>query len=344
MDIRYSKPSGDLSGESRGLAAENTRLLAEQTRTAAVLAGRPERAACLLCGAGLAGAPWFDHRGVGYCRCATCGHVQTRVQPPPGYPAAVGQTFAQIYPRLDPAAYDGRSRRIYAPKLEWILSCAPVLGTSRSDLLSRRWMELGCGAGYFLHALQHAGAEDVAGLDASEALVQAGNAMLARPAAHHSTADLAEAVAANPADIYAAWFVLEHADDPRPFWSALAAKPAGTLFCFSVPTFGFATLLEGALPGLYARNLDSILHCQLYTDRSIAHALAGAGYEVAAQWVFGQDSLDLRRLLAVDLGERCAPELLAELAPALDALTDPIQSAIDRAGLADARHIIAVKR
>ncbi len=344
MDIRYSKPSGDLSGESRGLADENARLLTDQTRTAAALAGRPERTACLLCGTGLVDAPWFGHRGVNYCRCGACGHVQTRVQPPPGYPAAVGQPFAQIYPRLDRDAYDGRSRRIYAPKLEWILSCAPALGASRAGLLARRWMELGCGAGYFLHALQQAGAEAVAGLDASEALIQAGNAMLARPAARHSAADLADAVADNPADIYAAWFVLEHADDPRPFWSALAAKPAGTLFCFSVPTFGFATLLEGALPGLYARNLDSVLHCQLYTDRSIAHALAGAGYDIAAQWVFGQDSLDLRRLLAVDLERRCAPELLAELSPMLDALTDPVQAAIDRAGLADARHVIAVKR
>jgi SAM-dependent methyltransferase len=344
MHTRYSKPAGDLAAESRGLAMENARLRDGQRRDAAALAGRPERAACLLCGAGLENAPWFDHRGVGYRQCAGCGHVQTRVQPPPGYPAAPGQPFAQIYPRLDPVAYDDRARRIYAPKRDWILDCAPLLGTDRAGLLRRSWLELGCGAGYFLHTLQQAGATDVAGLDASRPLVDSANAVLARPTARHSAAGLADAVAAHPADIYVAWFVLEHIDDPRPFWAAMAAKPTGTVFCFSVPTFGLATLLEGATPDVYARNLDSVLHCQLYTDRSIARALNGAGYDLTAQWVFGQDAMDLRRLLAVSLSDRCAPELLAELTPALNDLVDPLQAVVDRAGLADARHVIAVKR
>ena len=50
--------------------------------------------------------------------------------------------------------------------------------------------------------------------------------------------DIASAVSHSTAQIYAAFFVLEHLEEQKTLTNALKAKPEGTVFVFSVPTFG----------------------------------------------------------------------------------------------------------
>jgi hypothetical protein len=156
---------------------------------------------------------------------------------------------------------------------------------------------------------------------------------------HHFSGSLVEAVQAFTAEVYAAWFVLEHCFQTAALLDALRGKPRGTVFMFSVPTYGLATLLESAYDGHFARSLDSVLHMQLFTDRSIQHAMARAGYEIKAEWLFGQDADDLYRAL-VAKGEQGAPK--AAIARLGEALSE-IQGAVDRARLSDSRHVLAVR-
>jgi hypothetical protein len=118
---------------------------------------------------------------------------------------------------------------------------------------------------------------------------------------------------------------------------------AGTLFAFSVPVMGLATLLEAAVDGYFARNLDSVLHLQLFTDRSIRHALNLAGFEPRAEWIFGQDVDDVLRMLVAGLIDKYPPALLASETKRLAAASDDLQHALDRHRLADARHVLAIK-
>ncbi|PNQ95176.1 hypothetical protein C1S70_30275 (plasmid) [Azospirillum argentinense] len=344
--VLYSKPAGDVLSESETLLSDNWRLLEEQRRVSAHLSTGARRSSCLLCGADIAAAPWFDHRAVVYVRCGHCSHVQTRNRLPPGYPEAQapGLAFGDWYPSADRHAFDSRRDRIYQAKLDFVLTATDDLGIDRETLLGKRWLELGCGAGYFLDALSRAGVERLTGLDASAPLVNYANQMLSRPVSRHWSGSLPSALAAHEADVIVAWFVLEHVEEAQAFWRALGGCPPGTIFCFAVPTLGLSTLLETTVDHHYARNLDSMLHCQLYTEESISHALQVAGFDPVAHWVFGQDALDLRRMLSVPLMERASASFRAALAPALNAALDPLQNAIDRAHLADARHVIAVKR
>lgn len=338
----YSKPLADISAMTQAEIANNETNLAIQRAGAAMLADRPDRAACLLCDAPLTAAEGFMHRGVGYRLCSGCGHVQSRARPPDsGFPPT---TFETVYPPLDRAAAEARVERVYRPKLDWALAQADLLNTDRAGLLARRWFEIGCGAGYFLKALTDAGAGHIGGTDHEARLAARAVEFLGRPVAKASPASFAETVRANPADIYVAWFVLEHIEAAGAAWRALRDCPPGTLFLFSVPMLGLATLLEGAVDGVAARNLDNAVHVQLYSERSLAHAMAIAGLEPVAEWLFGQDIEDLLRVLAVRLADNpaaaAAPALgrmLGQLAQAADAL----QGAVDRARLCDARHILA---
>lgn len=344
MHTDYSKPSADVAPETMDWQIRDKETLNRQGAITRHLESCPLREKCLLCGGNLSGGDSIRHRGIAYVRCRVCSHVQCRNKPTPGYPASIrGQGFETIYPHLAPAAYRQRRDRIYTPKLDWALSRINKAHLTRETALSSRWLELGCGAGYFLSALQSQGATRITGLDSNQKLVDLANEACGREVARLAPGSLVTAVREADADIIAAFFVLEHVSDAQALWEALATRPVGTVFIFSVPVYGFATLLEGAFDGFSARNLDSVLHTQLYTDASIRYALDASGYQLAAEWIFGQDATDLCRVLASRITAQVGAEVAAEITAALAQLTDPMQAVIDRARLADARHLLAVK-
>ena len=294
----YSKASGDVAAETASLVADNEQMRSRQQSITPALHRRPRREKCLVCAHSLGEARGFVHRGISYARCATCGHVQCAVEPPEGYPYAQ-QDFADVYPPLDPIAYRDRTEQIYAPKLAWLLKAAKAAGLG--DLLDRSWVDIGCGAGSFIDALRRAGAGRVMGVEADEGLVQQANSALGEPVVTHFSGSLAQAVSRYPADAYVAWFVIEHCFELGDLFSALRECASGTVLAFSVPTYGLAAMLEGAFEKHYARNLDSVVHLQLFTDLSIARAMEEASYDIKAEWIFGQDADDLYRSIVVPL-------------------------------------------
>jgi hypothetical protein len=342
--VDFSKPCGDIAAETDDFVARDDQRLARQRQLAEHLAEQPDRKSCVLCANLLSGAQRFDHRGTIYVRCSSCGQVQTHVQPPQGYPYAVdGIGFEEVYPKLDHVEYVSRRDRIYAPKRDWILSCLQEAGHPREEFVGARWQELGCGAGYFLSALRDAGIEKLSGIDQSAELLTLADEHLGPGFTRLLDTPLADIITKADADVFVAFFVFEHLEDAHDVWAALAKKPTGTVFAFSVPVFGFTTLLESAFPDFSARNLDGVVHTQLYTDRSIEYALKAAGYTVFGEWVFGQDALDLKRLLMKRLVSVYDVDGLKEVDEHLGRMVDDMQGAIDRNWLADARHVVAIK-
>jgi hypothetical protein len=341
MLTEYSKPSADVAAHTARLIANNADLLARQRRIMAVLRDAPPRRHCILCDAALNGSKGFAHREIAYRVCDSCGHVQCATKAPTGYPYHE-QNFTDIYRPLDAHAYAQRTERIYLPKLDWVLRAAKAIGLG--DVLERSWVELGSGAGNFLAALRAAGASQVMGLEAEAALVEQASTMLEQPLVRHFSGSLVDAVRAHPADVYVAWFVLEHCFELAEVLKVLSERPSGTLLMFAVPTLGLSALLESAFDSHYARSLDSVLHLQLFTECSIRHAMDRADYEIRAEWIFGQDADDLYRAIVTQVAGGTSGEALGRKLNRLGAALNGIQQAIDRARLSDARHILAVRR
>jgi hypothetical protein len=344
MKTDYSKPSADIATEADAWQSRDQEILVRQRVVSRYLENALVREKCLLCDANLKGAHTYRHRHTNYVFCGHCGHLQTLVQLPTGYPHAfAGNGFEAIYPQLDEQEFVSRRDRIYTPKLEWALSRMSEAGSNTKNALNASWMEIGCGAGYFLSALLAKGVKNVRGVDENVDLVVTANERCGEGCAQ-VTQDIFADVEACDADFLVAFFVLEHLEDAFQFWRILSEKPSGTIFLFAVPTFGLSTVLEGVLDNFAARNLDSVIHTQLYTDHSIDFALNMAGYDKAAEWLFGQDAQDLCRLLVESASSSMDGALGEELTVKLAKLIDPLQSAVDHARFCDARHILAVKR
>ena len=346
MRTLFSKPLADIRDKSRKLSDMDDAWSGGIHKAVAALEGCLPRPWCCVCRAALEHAPTFIHRGQSYKRCGECGHVMIGCLPPEGYPHSGqgGLAYSAVYEKQGDAATAKRRSLVYQPKLEWVLSQADLLGMTRQSLLDARWVELGCGDGQFLKCLEEAGASRFTGFEADPALVGRAEAALTAGSAVHSRIPLSDVVRATQADIFAAFFVLEHIPDVHDFFTAFSDKPQGTVLAFSVPVFSLATALESAFDVHAPRNLDSVLHTQLFTEASIRRCMEIGGLEPVSQWIFGQDAADLRRMLMQALARVYPEQMLQEVDERLALMEEGLQNVVDRACFCDARHIVAVRR
>lgn len=343
---KFSKTSRDVATESVEQLRKNSELLDRCRMISFQLRDRPHREYCLLCREALASAPGFVHRDIAYAWCSSCGHIQTRALPPDGYPrhAKEGLAFSEVYPCLDEAAYESRRTRIYSPKVDWIFEALRALSWSDDRIRRSRWIELGCGAGYFINALQRAGVKNVLGLEHDPHLAEIAREHCGAECIKEHRTSLERGLQQYPGEIFAAFFVIEHLDDLHAFLKSVSYLPVGTVFAFSIPLYGLATVLESAFSEHWARQLDNVVHTQLFSHESLAFSLQLAECRPVAHWIFGQDILDLRRMLAGKLQSTYDSILQERVLKQLTEMTDSMQEAVDRMCFADSVHVVSVRK
>lgn len=334
----YSKPSADIQEEMHALCQNDRALFKKQLAISKILLKCGYRKICLLCDEPLKGET-FLYRRISFAVCKMCGHIQTSVLPPPGYPAI---KFNTVYPKLSADKYADRKNRIYRPKLDWIMQCCRDLGYSERQLIKKTWLEIGCGTGYFLSCLKEKGIKNVIGLDADKDMVAIANSLIKGSPARHYNGNPADIIRAYPSEIIVGFFVLEHISQAHSFYKAMKNLPKGTLFIFSIPILGFTNILEMTFRNNYARHLDCVFHTQLYTKPSLDYAMRLSGFKILAEWIFGEDSLDLSRFILTNTASSCSNGI-ARMRKKLIAAQDLIQTCLDQMGMSDQRHILAIK-
>lgn len=348
MYIKYSKPSIDVRKEDFYRVEKEDVLFAKQKEISIHLSNSElSRVNCILCDSPILGEE-FNHREIPYIECSTCGHIQTKVKPPKGYPESVDSemAFGKVYPKLTEKEYKDRQHRIYTPKLEWIMEVLEKKDYKPNELKSMTWTDIGCGAGYFLSSLKDAGVNSIAGLDSDPKLVEVASEVLGDNVVQCSNLPLEKSILANESNIYTCFFVLEHVEESHKVFKAIERLSSGTIFAFSVPVFGMSTLFEQVFSNNYARNLDSVVHTQLFSDKSIRYAADLADCEVIGQWIFGQDSMDFVRMMSSNLDSNYEKdgELIKGIRSKLSEIIDSVQTVFDQSSLADQRHLIMIKR
>jgi len=206
-------------------------------------------------------------------RCRHCGLLRTSPRPTPAaiqhyYPTAYGP-----YASSSISAPGALARPAQRPR-----SLAARLLTPRTNVIPPlqpgRLLEIGCGAGAFLHRMAQEGWE-VEGLELSPEAGEEARS-LGFPVFIGSLADAPDPV--RPYDLIAGWMVLEHLHDPlqmlRKLWRWSA--PGGWI-TLSVPDAG---ALEFKLfqDAWYA--LDVPRHLFHFTPRTAARVLRQSGWEL----------------------------------------------------------------
>lgn len=342
---KFSKSATDINLEHLSFKSKDLERLKQQRIISSELSLCNYRKLCVLCNKQITDdCHFFVHRKITYKICKACGHIQTQRMPPKGYPFTIMKSgFEDIYISESIDQYNSRRDRIYAPKLSWVLECLEsALSIDLSAAISKQWVEIGCGAGYFLNELQRRGFKRILGVDVNEKLIDMANKFCGENFARPITSFKKLLSGQNP-DVVVAFFVLEHleGENVSDFWQSLKEVASGTVFVFSVPCFGISTIFETSFNNFAARQLDSVIHTQLFTEDSIQFQLKENGFEIVAEWLFGQDSQDLFGTM-LQKSDGMLPEEFG-IPAKLSTIIDPIQKIIDTHRLCDSRHIICVK-
>ncbi len=226
---------------------------------------------CPLCGGALAAGlhrqvPDYEHGlpvAVDFASCASCGLVAQ-------VPAPAASALAGYYPkdyrphlggglvaRLKDLQADGQARRI-----------AAFLPAKTEPIL-----ELGCGAGGFLRALERRGFTDLTAVDRSPALGAAFEGTGIRYRAQDLDQDLD---LRGPFAAIAMNYVIEHFASPEAVLRACksALRPGGRLILLTPNTAS----LSHQLFGRYWSGLHAPRHTQLFNPQSLRKLAEKAGY------------------------------------------------------------------
>lgn len=345
MIFKYSKSSSHIEIENSQRRKLEKKTHQRQQLSISKLLNYKKRTNCILCQEKLKGSS-FLHRNIPFIRCSKCSQIQTINNPPTNFPKNVEIEFGfeNVYPKLTKKDFLSRVDRVYTPKLEWILESLKELNYSDENIKSKFWLELGSGAGYFLSSLEKNNIRNFSGLEKNEALVIESNSQLLGKHAILNHDTLTDSIKKNKADIYVMFFVLEHMLDLKSFFYELSKKPKGTIFIFSVPTFGFDTIIENVFDEYYSRHLDGVIHTQLFTEESINYCLEFSGYSKKSEWVFGQDTDDLIRFINTSITGKYEGDFQNEISKKLKKINNQIQHVLDKNKFSDSRHIIAIKQ
>lgn len=211
-----------------------------------------------------------------YVRCRGCGlgYMNPQVVPddvPQLYPGDYAPHSVQtLLARQTPGS---AIKRLKARVARWITN-DPLDGSLKLGPESRV-LDVGCGAGEFLHRVHGATGAHVFGIDFSPNAQASATENFSIPVFVGTIEDYFNE---QPFDLITAWWLLEHVSDPRSFFASVGRllKPGGR-FLFSVPNFAS---LNARLFGDKWYHLDCPRHLFLYTPQSLRRLLGEAGFRV----------------------------------------------------------------
>ena len=115
---------------------------------------------CILCAKEIDKHNTVKNRLIDSVICSNCGHFQVLKKLPLNFPKCYeteDNNYESIYPKLSKENYLKRVNSIYKPKLDWALEVIDNFSNLKEISTRSPWYEFGCGAGYFISAVNSSG-------------------------------------------------------------------------------------------------------------------------------------------------------------------------------------------
>ncbi len=340
---RFGKPSAPFLELNRPFfdPAAQDRFVAESAALYEIYRRQQPRTACKNCAAPI-GPVAFVKQSVPYHLCARCGHLSGHFEDSEEFYRAMfsdhgGAVVAGHYAAPDRSAFDARVAAIYRPKMDFLWDAIAADGADPKTLA---YVDIGTGLGHFVQAMRERGVARAYGYEASQALVEQGNALLgARYLDLLLIAELAALVPRLEAEVVTMVFVLEHLVDPRGILQALARNQSVRYLLVAVPVHSPSCYFELMFPTVYERHLSG--HTHLYTDSSLRWLTGQVGLERIAEWWFGADAMDLFRACRTRMHQLGQPrEAMRDWEAMMTPVIDGFQLAMDRHKVSSEVHVV----
>ena len=295
---KYGKPAQAVITNKQSFFKKNQYHLDDVLAVNEILKRQPKRNGCKLCN-NSKGKRILVHE-IEYLWCEVCGHFTGEFQDTEEYINSLyidsgGSNYSENYKN----DYDLRVKDIYLPKANFLHEFMNKNGFKKYSLI-----DLGCGAGHFVCALNHIGI-DAFGKDVSQELTSQGNKAIGKESLMKMEMnDIYDEIKNSSYDVISLVGVLEHLDDPLKALSHFYESSSKYLY-LQVPLFSLSVLLEAANPDVFPRQLNKG-HTHLFTKESLYWLFKKFKLSPEAEWWFGTDMVDLFRHLYVKINSKHA--------------------------------------
>ena len=342
---RYGKSFQKLFAHKQQMFENNDNMLIEAERLMAFYQLQPNRVICKICDTSIDGLGAKIYHGklkIEYTQCTYCGHFNGLHQDANQYMntlyrEAGGEAYGQNYKPLAQSDFDSRVNDIYLPKAQYLFDIAPIIKDPGV------FLDIGCGTGHFASALLSMGLKSVTGVDVSSTQISIARKLVAGAdfgvVEPDAIGDFVDSIRPRFVSLVG---VLEHLQDPVKMLTRIKNCKSVEVVFLSVPMYSLTVLIEAAFVNVFPRQLSGG-HTHLFTQQSLDYVSREIlDFNIAGDWWFGTDAIDLYRALLVNLGQS-QPFAQLELKRLMGSVLDELQLVFDKAKLCSEVHRVLTR-
>ena len=318
--IKFSKSYKNILKIKKDFYINNKTYLDNSLRINKIYKKQPLRKSCKNCGSKKI-KPFIKSFKIPYNLCSLCGHLNGAYQDTNNFANQLynendGKNYSKNYLN----DYDQRVKEIYIPKVEFLKKVIKK---------KIKVIDLGCGAGHFVKALEKKNIKAV-GYDTSKQLCDLGNKKLKKnkilPIELNEIYQLSEKE--KNANTLSLIHVLEHVVEPEKILKSFKMSKIKYLY-LAVPLFSLTTFIENSFPNIYPRQLSGG-HTHLYSEKSLKYLAKKYNLKIIGEYWFGTDVPDLMRSL-INAGNILNKKIyLQQLNNTFSKFIDDLQSVLDK--------------
>ena len=332
--VKFSKSYKNIFGIKKDFYKNNLKNLNSVLKINNLYKKQPLRKNCKNCNSrSLTG--FIKNFGIQYKICNNCNHVNGQYKDTEKFAERIysmnkGKDYAKNYL----GDYDLRVKNIYAPKVDFLTSVIKK---------KFRLMDMGCGGGHFVKALENKKIY-ATGYDTSKELCKLGNLKIKNNKVINIKLNDSYKIVQESKnfDVLSMIGVLEHLVDPSRMLKSFKKSNIKYLYIL-VPMFSLSTFLENSFTKVFPRSLSGA-HTHAYTEKSLNYLSKKYNLRIIGEYWFGTDIPDFYRSLL------CSSKILnkriyqRELKPRLVNLIDDLQKVLDKKKVCSEAHIIFEKK
>lgn len=334
---RYGKSMFDILNVKSSFFNENEKWLNTARKIWAVYKQQPQRTQCKLCGSALPRERTFTDLGVDFFLCENCGHLNGGHEDTLEFAEVVysSEGLGGFYVEPSETRYIARLESVYIPKALFLVDSLRSLNV---DTKNTNFLDVGCGCGYLVGALQRLG-YSARGIDMSDQEVAYGNRMLRSDYLQTiQQNELADIVGNATEQVLSFIGVLEHISDLSALLEAVQNNKNVRYMYFSVPLFSLSNVFGLVFPDVFNRQFATT-HTHLFSFKSIEWMNKNYGFESVARWNFGTDIMDLYRSIMVKLNPT-DKKLSGLVSDFFKREADGMQLLVDKSNFCSEAHIL----
>lgn len=347
--IKFGKSSQDIISIKNNFILDNIKLFNWQKKLYKIYAQQNKRKFCKNCNKELKGLR-FKKIKIIYILCKNCNHLNgiyndTISLAKKFYQTSEQKNYSKIYVEKEKKNYKRRLKIIYLPKAKFLIDSLSSDSKSKDTIFNKlQYIDIGCGAGYFISALNKLKIKKITGYDPSISMINYGNKINSFKKLNYlsidQTSNLIKSVSLNEPSCITMIGTLEHIYNSYELLHEIKKNKNIKYLYISVPCFSPSTFVELVFEKNFQR-LMAPQHTHVFTSQSIKYMEKEFQFKIISEWWFGTDILDLFRNITIEIYKKeHKNEAFKLFNKMFSKIIDNIQLEIDKKKLSSEAHII----